>query len=139
MHPTRIFKTPEELFKAFEEYKTHLELEAGKWLKIQYVGKEGERVTDKYKLPYTLEGFEIFCYNKYGCVSQYFDNKDGLYGDFVAICSHIRKQIRDNQILGGMLGIYNPSITQRLNGLTEKTETKVEISDAPDWLKGEIK
>jgi hypothetical protein len=38
-----------------------------------------------------------------------------------------------------MLGIYNPSITQRLNGLTEKTETKVEISDAPDWLKGEIK
>jgi hypothetical protein len=57
MHPTRIFKTPEELFKAFEEYKTHLELEAGKWLKIQYVGKEGERVTDKYKLPYTLEGF----------------------------------------------------------------------------------
>jgi hypothetical protein len=139
MHPTRIFKTPEELFKAFEEYKTHLELEAGKWLKIQYVGKEGERVTDKYKLPYTLEGFEIFCYNKYGCVSQYFDNKDGLYADFVAICSHIRKQIRDNQILGGMLGIYNPSITQRLNGLTEKTETKVEISDAPDWLKGEIK
>jgi hypothetical protein len=139
MHPTRIFKTPEELFKAFEEYKTHLELEAGKWLKIQYVGKEGERVTDKYKLPYTLEGFEIFCYNKYGCVSQYFDNKDGLYGDFVAICSHIRKQIRDNQILGGMLGVYNPSITQRLNGLTEKTETKVEISDAPDWLKGEIK
>jgi hypothetical protein len=139
MHPTRIFKTPEELFKAFEEYKTHLELEAGKWLKIQYVGKEGERVTDKYKLPYTLEGFEIFCYNKYGCVNQYFDNKDGLYADFVTICSHIRKQIRDNQILGGMLGIYNPSITQRLNGLTEKTETKVEISDAPDWLKGEIK
>jgi hypothetical protein len=139
MHPTRIFKTPEELFKAFEEYKTQLELEAGKWLKIQYVGKEGERVTDKYKLPYTLEGFEIFCYNKYGCVNQYFDNKDGLYADFVAICSHIRKQIRDNQILGGMLGIYNPSITQRLNGLTEKTETKVEISDAPDWLKGEIK
>jgi hypothetical protein len=37
-----------------------------------------------------------------------------------------------------MLGVYNPSITQRLNGLTEKTESKVEITDAPDWLKGEI-
>lgn len=139
MHPTRIFKTPEELYKAFEEYKAHLEVEAEKWLKVQYVGKDGERVADKYKLPYTMEGFEVFCYNNYGCVNQYFDNKDGLYSEFVTICSHIRKQIRDNQILGGMLGVYNPSITQRLNGLTEKTESKVEITDAPDWLKGEIK
>ena len=28
-----------------------------------------------------------------------------------------------------MAGIYNPSITQRLNGLTEKTETEVIVSE----------
>jgi len=136
MHPTRIFKTPEELYKAFEEYKANLDIEAEKWLKVQYVGKEGERVTDKYKLPYTFEGFKVFCYKDYGNVEQYFINRNDLYAEFVSICSRIKEEIRDNQILGGMLGVYNPSITQRLNGLTDKTENthKVELTKKPDWL-----
>jgi hypothetical protein len=119
IHPERIFRTPEDLYKAFEEYKEYVKEQSKDWLKVQYVGKEGERVTDPYKLPLILDGFEIFCYNKYGCVSQYFDNKDGYYDEFVTICHAIRKEIRINQITGGMLGVYNPSITQRLNGLTE--------------------
>lgn len=128
MHPTRIFKTPEELYKAFQEYKANLEQESKEWIKVQYVGKDGERKEDAMKLPYTLDGFEVFCYDRYGCVGQYFDNQDKLYNDFIAICSRIRKEIRDNQIKGGLLGIYNPSITQRLNGLKEQTETEVKGS-----------
>jgi len=122
MHPTRIFKSPHELELAWKAYKDHLIEESSKWLKIQYVGKEGQRMTDEMKLPYTMDGFEVFCYNNYGTVEQYFKNKDGYYTDFVPICSHIKKEIRENQITGGMLGIYNPSITQRLNNLVEKTE-----------------
>ncbi|MDV3685283.1 hypothetical protein CMU45_02675 [Elizabethkingia anophelis] len=122
IHPTRIFKNPEELEKAFIEYKEDLKEQANEWVRIQYVGKEGDRKSDPQKVPMTLEGFERFCYNNYGCVGQYFDNKDGLYGDFVAICSRIRSEIRENQIIGGLLGFYNPSITQRLNGLTDKTD-----------------
>lgn len=122
MHPTRIFKSPHELELAWKAYKDHLIEEASKWLKIQYVGKEGQRMTDEMKLPYTMDGFEVFCYNNYGTVEQYFKNKDGYYTDFVPICSHIKKEIRENQITGGMLGIYNPSITQRLNNLVEKLE-----------------
>jgi hypothetical protein len=34
--------------------------------------------------------------------------------------------IRNDQIDGGMVGQYNSSITQRLNGLVEKTENKNE-------------
>lgn len=122
MHPTRIFKSPHGLELAWKAYKDHLIEEASKWLKIQYVGKEGQRMTDEMKLPYTMDGFEVFCYNNYGTVEQYFKNKDGYYTDFVPICSHIKKEIRENQITGGMLGIYNPSITQRLNSLVEKVE-----------------
>ena len=122
MHPTRIFKSPHELELAWKAYKDHLIEESYKWLKIQYVGKEGQRMTDEMKLPYIMDGFEVFCYNNYGTVEQYFKNKDGYYTDFVPICSHIKKEIRENQITGGMLGIYNPSITQRLNNLVEKTE-----------------
>lgn len=125
MHPSRIFKSPNEIETAWNEYKEYLIQEASKWLKVQYVGKEGQRMTDEFKLPYTMEGFEVFCYNNYGCVNQYFDNKDGYYNDFVTICTRIRKEIRDNQITGGLLGMYNASITQRLNNLAENTKTEL--------------
>jgi hypothetical protein len=47
---------------------------------------------------------------------------DQSYSAYLPICSHIKKLIRQDQIEGGMVGQYNPSITQRLNGLTEKTD-----------------
>jgi hypothetical protein len=140
MHPTRIFKSPDELYAAFEAYKKDLDEKAKEWLKVQYVGKDGDRVTDKYKLPYTLEGFERYCYDNHGVVKHYFDNKEGYYDDFGVVCSRIRAEIRENQILGGLIGIYNPSITQRLNGLTDKiqTEQNVNINKLPDWLKDNL-
>jgi hypothetical protein len=125
IHPKRIFKEPKDLEKAWNEYKNSLEAESKKWLKVQYVGKEGQRVTDAQKLPYTMDGFEIFCHNHYGTVNNYFDNKDGYYEDFYTICSRIRTEIRNDQITGGLLGFYNPSITQRLNGLADKTESTI--------------
>lgn len=51
-------------------------------------------------------------------------NREGRYAEFVPICRTIKQRIRNDQIEGGMAGIYNPSITQRLNGLTEKTENE---------------
>lgn len=122
IHPTRIFKTPEQLEKAWELYKSDLEKEALKWVKIQYVGKNGDQKKDAYKLPYTFEGFSVFCYKRYGVIKQYFVNTDNLYDDFITICSHIKEEIRTNQITGGLLGLYNPSITQRLNSLVDKVE-----------------
>ena len=144
VHPTRIFRTPEELYEAFKAYKNHLEMvESVKWEKVQYVGKEGLRMTDSYKLPLTMEGFEVYCYDNYGYVGQYFDNKGGYYEEFVTICKRIRMEIRNSQIIGGMLGLYNPSITQRLNGLVDKQEIKVEdetfnYEDMPSELLEEI-
>ena len=87
-----------------------------------FVGKDGDEVNRKKEKPLTIEGFEIFLYYKgiISDLSHYFSNKDGRYSDFVAICSHVKKKVRIDQITGGMAGIYNPSITQRLNGLVEK-------------------
>lgn len=125
-HPTRIFKEPAELERAFELWKIDLKKQEGEWLKVQYVGKDGSRETDGQKVPMTFEGFKRFCRVKYGEVEQYFTNQDGLYKDFIGICSCIKDEIRENQIIGGLLGFYNPSITQRLNGLTDKQEIKQE-------------
>ena len=123
MHPTRIFKKPEELEKVWNDYKETLEKESKKWEKIQYVGKDGERRTDYPKIPYTYEGFKVYCYqNKIGTVQHYFENREGNYSDFCDICMRIKDEIRHDQITGGMLGFYNTSITQRLNNLKEQTE-----------------
>lgn len=123
IHPTRIFKTPEDLYEAFEKYK--------KWAKANpfiikdWVGKDANEVYREKERCLSVDGFEVYCYKHYGCVSQYFDNKDGYYNDFVAICSRIRREVRADQIEGGMAMIYNASITQRLNGLVEKTESNI--------------
>ncbi len=122
-HPTRIFNNELELSKAWIEYKENLTEQSTEWLRVQYVGKGGTRVTDAQKVPMTFEGFKRFCRERYGEIEQYFINQDGYYLDFIGICSHIKEEIRENQIIGGMLGFYNASITQRLNGLTDKSET----------------
>lgn len=121
-HPTRIFHNELELSKAWEEYKEDLKVQAKGWPRIQYVGKDGMRVEDYPVLPFVLEGFYVYCRKHYGCVKEYFLNRDGYYDAFTTICSHIKEEIRSQQITGGMLGAYNPSITQRLNGLKEQVE-----------------
>lgn len=136
MHPTRIFKTPEELWNAFLNYKEKRKQEAKNWPKVQYVGKDGNRVEDYPVLPLTMEGFEVYCFDNHGTVCHYFDNKEGYYTDFGTICSRVKKEIREHQITGGLLGQFNPSITQRLNGLTEKIEqTNIEQPLFPDVSK----
>lgn len=78
--------------------------------------------------PLTMEGFECFVMDNtkitYPDLTNYFENTNDSYKDYIPICSRIRREIRHDQIDGGMTGIYNPSITQRLNSLTDKTETK---------------
>lgn len=74
--------------------------------------------------PLTLEGFENWCNDNdiISDLSQYFANTEQRYTEYQTICSRIRRVIKQDQIEGGMVGIYNPSITQRLNGLVDKSE-----------------
>lgn len=125
IHPKRIFKTPEEMQEAWDGYKLWLQGEAQRWLKVQYVGKEGDRKTDAQKVPFTLEGFKRYCRNNHGDIKEYFDPRQGnedYYADFSGITSHIREEIREDQIIGGALGFYNSNIIARLNGLADKKE-----------------
>lgn len=121
----RKIESPELMQSLFEEY-----IEATKSnpiLKHTFVGKDGKSVYEKRERALTLDGFELYCY-KEGIINDlndYFSNKDGRYQEFTTICSRIRKRIREDQIQGGLAGVYNTSITQRLNGLTEKSEMVV--------------
>lgn len=131
IHPTRIFKSPNDLLATWNEYKSELKEQASNWPKVQYVGKDGERVEDYPPMPLTFEGFKRYCWDEnIGTVEHYFVNKDGYYDDFGSICSRIKNEIRENQITGGLLNFFNTSITQRLQGLTDKSEVKT-ITEQP--------
>ena len=121
----KLIESPEKMWSLFQQYR--------EWVKNNpieiedYVGKDAIRVMRQKPRPLTLEGFENYLFenNIIESVDQYFSNQGDAYSDFLGICRTIRKIIREDQISGGMAGIYNPSITQRLNGLVEKSEVKV--------------
>jgi hypothetical protein len=116
-------ESPERMEELFEQYKEHTKDNPFKV--DDWVGGLAKPVTRTKERPLTMEGFSVFL-SKASIlekVKDYMSNRDGRYEDFVPICSRIREEIRQDQIEGGMSGMYNPSITQRLNGLTDKVET----------------
>jgi hypothetical protein len=121
----KAIESPEKLLELFENYKRLTKLNP--IIVVDFVGGKGNRAEREKERPLTMEGFEVFTFKEglLGDLSQYFANRDERYNDYVPICTHIRKEIRDDQISGGMAGIYNPSITQRLNGLVEQTKTDI--------------
>jgi hypothetical protein len=126
VHPSRIFKTTKELLKVWNGYKEDLKERAKQWEKIQYVGREGEKRTDYPKMPLTFDGLKRYCWDcSIGNIEQYFTNQDNCYDDFIGVCRAIKNEIREDQITGGLLNVYNTSITQRLNSLSEKSETTI--------------
>lgn len=122
----KYIESPEKLWQLFGQYRK--EVKTNPILVKDWVGKDGDQVYREKERPLTDKGFYNFCRRNIGCVKQYFDNQDNLYTDYITICSHIKEEIDQDQIEGGMAGIYNPSITQRLNNLTDKVESKQEIT-----------
>lgn len=115
-------ETPEIMWQLFQQYKK--DTKASPFIVKDWVGGMGKEVYREKEKPLTLEGFNVWCFEQ-GVASwlhDYFMNKEGRYSEFANICSIIKELIRQDQIGGGMAGIYNPSITQRLNGLTEKIQ-----------------
>ena len=130
MGKNKYIPTPERMMELFVSYK--------KWAKSNpikvkdWVGGAGRMVKREKERPLTMEGFSIYCFDVEKVTSNihdYFGNKNNAYTKYSAICQRIKEMVRDDQIQGGMAGIYNPSITQRLNGLTDKTENKLEIKN----------
>jgi hypothetical protein len=118
----KYIESPQKMWELFTLYKK--EVKDNVVLVHDYVGKDADEVYRRKERPLTLEGFENWCADNeiINDLGDYFSNKDNKYSDYSTICSRIKRTIRQDQIEGGMVGIYNPSITQRLNGLVDKTE-----------------
>lgn len=138
---TKKIESPEKMWEYFEMYVEHIQenpiqiIEQKKGNVIIPKGATMDEIKEMInpivklpaRRPLTMEGFENFLdgMDIIGNLTHYFSNLNNSYTDYLAVCQRIRKTIRQDQIEGGMAGIYNPSITQRLNGLVEKTSVEV--------------
>ena len=123
----KYIETPERMWELFMAYVNEVKSNPRK--KVVFVGKDGIQKDELLERPLTLEGFELYVADLHIAMNlqQYFENRDGRYENYISICTRILKSIRRDQIEGGMVGQYNASITQRLNGLAEKTQAEVKI------------
>jgi hypothetical protein len=120
MGQVKLIETPQKMYDLWEDYRTHVKNNPRL---IYQLDRNGSLVPVPHEVPLTQQGFEVYVKRKHGfTIGQYFDNQDKLYDDYIAICSHIRLERQADQIEGGMVGQYNASITQRLNGLVDKSE-----------------
>jgi hypothetical protein len=128
MGKKKYIETPELLWDYFLQYRKHVK--GNPIIVKDWVGKDATDVYREKEKPLTIDGFECWCYDQeiISDLSNYFANSDNKYSEYSTICSRIRKAVRTDQIEGGMAGIYNPSITQRLNNLVEKTQTDVKVT-----------
>lgn len=143
----KYIETPEKMWELFEQYRAEVKenpfvkVEQKKGSVIMAKGFDGSMPADLVELPLqrplTMEGFENYLFKQkiITDVSDYFENKDNRYADYIPICRAIKRVIRQDQIEGGMAGIYNPSITQRLNGLTDRQESTVKVENYEVTLK----
>lgn len=124
--------TPEALVELYEDYFNEVKSYP---IKIHdFVGKEGISVFREKERPVSMDGFYCYCYKiGHKGIRAYFENQNGHYGDYAEAAKYIRMRTKEDQIQGGMVGIFNASLTARLNGLTEKTEvTTREMPLFPD-------
>lgn len=154
MGKNKYIETPEKMWEYFQSYIIDIR-ENPIYLIEQKKGNTSLKVTvekgadmpilatnDIVQLParrpLTLDGFENWCADEeiISDLGDYFANTDNKYSNYSTICSRIKRVIRQDQIEGGMVGIYNPSITQRLNGLVDRKETEIKgglnIPNLPD-------
>ena len=120
------YKKPKDLWNKFVEYVDWVDsnpIELPIRMNLKGSQKQIEsRTEDKVtaKRPYTLTGFCMFA------------NIWDWSGFKLAECRHteeyrgviraIEDAIKDQQISGAMVGLYNSNLTARLNGITDKTD-----------------
>jgi hypothetical protein len=121
----RNVSSPDQMWELFERYRITVKSNP----RTKMVSTVNGITPMPLEVPLTMVGFYNFCRREIGCVADYFKNLSGAYGEFSPICHAIREEIEQDQIEGGMVNIYNPSITQRLNGLTDKREDTIKTDD----------
>jgi len=132
MAKEKYIETPEKMWELFEQYKQ--EVKSKPTIVKDWVGKDAEPVYREKERPLTMVGFECFVMNNtkitYPDLTDYFENKDERYSNYIPISSRIRAEITNDQINGGMTMIYSQNLTARLNNLSDNTKNTI-VTEQP--------
>jgi len=119
---------PEKLWEYFIAYVAN---EANNpMFKVDYVGKDGERVKTPLETPITFEGFECYLADK-GVINDlgdYSSNKGGSYTEFSTIITRVKKNCFVHNYKGAAVGLFNANLISRKLGITDKQETKLDAT-----------
>ena len=120
MAKPKYIESPHAMWELFESYRKETKANRRRVPKATPKGI----LYEEHEPPLTMVGFETFVSDSgfNTALDQYFANREERYSEYVSICSRIKSAIKKDQIEGGMVGQYNASITQRLNGLTERVD-----------------
>ena len=111
----KIFETPELLWKACQDYFEQISevtLDEQNW-----VGKDGDEVTKKHPVPFTLSGLYVFLGINRITWGEYRKRKD-----FTTVTSRVDDIIYTQQFSYAATGFFNPNIIARNLGLTDKKD-----------------
>lgn len=135
------FKTPEELQEKAEGYfqycDTHpIEVWQRKAAAANQSAKNGSGVksdegTMYIRRPYTLDGLGLFVGVVWKDFRTYHANDE-----FSEVIRTLESRVRDQQVSGAVVGMYNANIVARLNGIAEQVavETNVPVKLVDDGL-----
>jgi len=120
----KYIKEPELIWEYFQAYRKNVK--DNPRMKVEYVGKDGERVNTPIERPLIIEGFFSYCREHYSVeMRHYWFNTEGAYDDYCTIITRVKEEIRAEQIDGGLTGGYNSNLTARVTGLVDKKENEI--------------
>ena len=120
----KIFKTPEILQEAAYEYFEYQSKQ--KWERIDYKGKECQRVRIPTSSPFTIEGLCLFL----GVNTKYFNTFErSCSEDFNNVITHIREIIHLQKFEGAAVGAYNANIIAHELGMKNRQQEDASAED----------
>lgn len=124
------FKTPEELQAKAEEYFRHcdthpVEVWKRKGAGVNQSAEKGSAAksdegTMYIARPYTIDGLALWC-----GIGNWHQWRSDQSEEFRKVISALEARVRDQQVTGAMVGMYNPNLTARLNGIADKTDLNI--------------
>ena len=129
-----IFTSPEILEEECNKYFENTDAR-NDWDGQDWVGKDGEEVVVKKKIPYTLSGLCVFL----GVSQQYFKefkkSKTFLSNkDFLLVLSRVEDIIETQRLEGALNRYYPENLVSRINGYADKND----ITSGGEPLKAQI-
>src|SRR6056297_2995496 len=112
----KLFESPESLLKQCYDYFDWCKENPIKTNDVIRGGENaGTQISYDNERPYTIQGLCVYL----GIVHSTLANYEEYSKDFLAVITHVKDKIRENQLSGSIVGNYNSNIAARINGLTD--------------------